>query len=102
MDLRAALTRMERLLYHSDLFRVWRKTKPNADCLDVKAGDVTLAFCGLSTHVCAELAESVTHVIHCAASIAFDESVHESLRQNYEVRGLVCIALLSFVAFIAL
>ncbi len=80
---------MERLLGHNDLFKVWRKSKPNADCLDVRDGDTTLALCGLSTQACAELGQSVTHVIHCAASIAFDVPVHESLRQNYEVRRLL-------------
>ncbi len=83
---RAASDRMEHLLGRSELFRMWRNSKPNADCLDVRSGDTTLPLCGLSTHACAELARSVTHVIHCAASIAFDEAMHESLRQNYEVR----------------
>ena len=86
LPVRAASGRMEHLLGRSDLFRMWRKSKPNADCLDVRSGDTTLPLCGLSTHACAELAQSVTHVIHCAASIAFDEAMHESLRQNYEVR----------------
>ena len=86
--LRAAPARVKRLLDHSDLFREWRKSKPNADCLDVIVGDTTLPMCGLSSQACFEVMQSVTHVIHCAASIAFDAPMHESLRQNYEVRIL--------------
>jgi len=53
-------------------------------------GDVLLPHCGVSTTMRGRLRKQVNYVIHCAASIIFNEHVHTLLASNYEV-GLLAL-----------
>ena len=48
-------------------------------------GDLLLPHCGVSTTMGGRLRKQVNYVIHCAASIIFNEHVHTLLANNYEV-----------------
>lgn len=56
------------------------------------AGDIEKSSFGLAKAAYASLADSVTHVIHCAASVAFDDPYETSFAAN--VRG--CVNALDF------
>ncbi len=49
---------------------------------DFVQGDIELPNFGLSDHDQGVLAKSVTHVIHCAASVSFDDPYEASFRSN--------------------
>jgi nucleoside-diphosphate-sugar epimerase len=53
-----------------------------ADKFDFVQGDIEEPSFGLSTRDHDELAKSVTHVIHCAASVSFDDPYEASFRSN--------------------
>jgi fatty acyl-CoA reductase len=50
--------------------------------VEVVSGDLAREACGLETKAEARLCKSVTHVIHCAASISFEADPAETLQQN--------------------
>jgi thioester reductase-like protein len=61
--------------------------------LNVLAGDIEQPGLGLSAATRARLAEEVTTVVHCAASVSFDLSLEESRRVNVEgTRNVVELA----------
>jgi thioester reductase-like protein len=61
--------------------------------LNVLAGDIERPGLGLSEAARARLAEEVTRVVHCAASVSFDLSLEESRRVNVEgTRNVVELA----------
>lgn len=62
------------------------------DKFDFVAGDIEKANFGLSKSAYDALAKTVTHVIHCAASVAFDDPYEASFAAN--VRG--CVNALEF------
>ncbi len=61
--------------------------------LNVLAGDIERPGLGLSEATRARLAEQVTTVVHCAASVSFDLSLEESRRVNVDgTRNVVELA----------
>jgi hypothetical protein len=48
-------------------------------------GNLLLPHCGISPAMRGRLRKQVNYVIHCAASIIFNEHVHTLLANNYEV-----------------
>ena len=49
-------------------------------------GDLLLADCGVSAAMRNRMRRQVGYVVHCAASIIFNEHVHTLLANNYQVR----------------
>lgn len=64
------------------LRRLWLETPEERAKFRFVAGDVEQPNLGLDPAVAAELATQLTHVIHCAASVAFDDPYEESFRAN--------------------
>ena len=48
-------------------------------------GDLLLAGCGVSAAMRGCMRRRVNYVVHCAASIIFNEHVHTLLANNYQV-----------------
>ena len=48
-------------------------------------GDLLLADCGVSAAMRGRMRRHVGYVVHCAASIIFNEHVHTLLANNYQV-----------------
>ena len=53
-------------------------------------GDLLLPHCGIRAGVRGRLRRQVNYVIHCAASIIFNEHVHTLLANNYQVTLSSC------------
>ena len=49
-------------------------------------GDLLLENCGVSAAMRGRMRRQVSYVVHCAASIIFNEHVHTLLANNYQVR----------------
>jgi thioester reductase-like protein len=57
---------------------------PDYDCLTAVAGDIEQPGLGLSSQTAGMLAEEVTTVVHCAATVSFDLPLADSRRVNVE------------------
>ncbi len=64
------------------LRRLWLETPEERAKFRFVAGDVEQPNLGLDPAVASKLATQLTHVIHCAASVAFDDPYEESFRAN--------------------
>ncbi len=64
------------------LDQLWLETPELRSKFRFVAGDVEEPDLGLSAEAKAELARRLTHVVHCAASVAFDAPYDESYRAN--------------------
>lgn len=64
------------------LTRLWLETPEQRAKFRFVAGDVEQPKMGLSDEVFEELKGSLTHVIHCAASVAFDDPYEASFKAN--------------------
>lgn len=53
------------------------------DKIEVFTGDVTKQMLGLSDSDYSRLANSVTHIIHCAANVSFDQTLESARKTNY-------------------
>ncbi|KAK9916501.1 hypothetical protein WJX75_003432 [Coccomyxa subellipsoidea] len=83
----AAEARLNRLLERSmwHLHRRDGRIAPEAAVkLSVIPGDLLLPHCGVSGPNRRRLAREVDYVIHCAASICFEEHIHTLLSNNYQ------------------
>ena len=49
-------------------------------------GDLLLSDCGVSAAMRGRMRGQVNYVVHCAASIIFNEHVHTLLANNYQVQ----------------
>jgi nucleoside-diphosphate-sugar epimerase len=67
----------------ADLLKeVWLDDHPNRGKLRFVDGDIERPALGLAEEERARLRTTITHVIHCAASVAFDDPYEESFRAN--------------------
>jgi nucleoside-diphosphate-sugar epimerase len=66
------------------LDRLWLAGTPAAGKFRFIAGDVERERLGIDDDEHRRLASTLTHVIHCAASVAFDDPYAESFRANVE------------------
>lgn len=57
-------------------------------------GDLLLPHCGIRTGMRGRLRRQVNYVVHCAASIIFNEHVHTLLANNYQVGLTSCFSAL--------
>ncbi|MCP3964186.1 MAG: NAD-dependent epimerase/dehydratase family protein [bacterium] len=64
------------------LRRLWLDTPELADKFRFVAGDVEQPHMGLADDELERLRASLTHLIHCAASVAFDDPYEKSFRAN--------------------
>jgi nucleoside-diphosphate-sugar epimerase len=64
------------------LKRLWLDTPEQQAKFRFIAGDIEQPRFGVSPEDHAELAHTITHVIHCAASVAFDDPYEKSFRVN--------------------
>src|SRR6478752_6843951 len=69
---------------HGVMAKLWRDPSPYHDRVRAVAGDVTSPGLGMDRAERAEIAEEVTAVLHCAASIAFDLPLDEARQINVE------------------
>ena len=82
-----AHTRILKLL-NGPLFAVCRDMQGLSELekrVQVVTGDILLAGCGLSAEDALQLRQRVTHVVHSAASIKFEEPALDSLCINFQV-----------------
>jgi long-chain acyl-CoA synthetase len=66
------------------LAQLWRDPAPYRDRVRAVAGDVTSDGLGISSAVRTSLAEDVGAILHCAASISFDQPLDEARKINVE------------------
>ena len=66
------------------LSQLWLEGTPMADRFRFVAGDIERPNLGIDDEEHDRLAGTVTHVIHCAASVAFDDPYQESFRANVQ------------------
>jgi thioester reductase-like protein len=66
------------------LAQLWRDPSPYRDRVRAVAGDVTSDGLGISSAVRTSLAEDVGAILHCAASISFDQPLDEARQINVE------------------
>ena len=57
-------------------------------------GDLLLADCGVSAAMRGRMRRHVSYVVHCAASIIFNEHVHTLLANNYQVHDALQLCVL--------
>ena len=57
-------------------------------------GDLLLANCGVSAAMRGRMRRQVSYVVHCAASIIFNEHVHTLLANNYQVHNALQLCVL--------
>ena len=57
-------------------------------------GDLLLGNCGVSTAMRGRMRRQVSYVVHCAASIIFNEHVHTLLANNYQVQQALQLCVL--------
>ena len=69
---------------HGVMAKLWRDPSPYHDRVRAVAGDVTSPGLGMDRAERAEIAEEVTAVMHCAASISFDLPLDEARQINVE------------------
>ena len=69
---------------HGVMAKLWRDPSPYYDRVRAVAGDVTSPGLGMDRAERAEIAEEVTAVMHCAASISFDLPLDEARQINVE------------------
>src|SRR6478752_9598064 len=69
---------------HGVMAKLWRDPSPYHDRVRAVAGDVTSPGLGMDRAERAEIAEEVTAVMHCAASISFDLPLDEARTINVE------------------
>ena len=69
---------------HGVMAKLWRDPSPYLDRVRAVAGDVTSPGLGMDPDERAEIAEEVTAVMHCAASISFDLPLDEARQINVE------------------
>jgi thioester reductase-like protein len=69
---------------HGVMAKLWRDPSPYFDRVRAVAGDVTAPGLGMDRDERAEIAEEVTAVMHCAASISFDLPLDEARQINVE------------------
>ena len=58
-------------------------------------GDLLLADCGVSAAMRGRMRRQVNYVVHCAASIIFNEHVHTLLANNYQVQEALQLCMLT-------
>lgn len=63
------------------------------DMVQIVEGDVTQENCGIEREVYKEVCRDVTHIIHCAASIKFDNLMKDAATSN--IGGAVNVCLLA-------
>ncbi len=64
------------------LDRLWLDTPETRAKFSFVAGDVEQPNLGIATEVLEELGPRITHVVHCAASVSFDDPYEKSFRAN--------------------
>ena len=69
---------------HGVMAKLWRDPSPYYDRVRAVAGDVTSPGLGMDRAERAEIAEEVTAVMHCAASISFDLPLQDARKINVE------------------
>jgi len=69
---------------HGVMAKLWRDPSPYFDRVKAVAGDVTSPGLGMDREERAQIAEEVTAVMHCAASISFDLPLDEARLINVE------------------
>jgi thioester reductase-like protein len=69
---------------HGVMAKLWRDPSPYHDRVRAVAGDVTSPGLGMDRAERAEIAEEVTAVMHCAASISFDLPLPEARAINVD------------------
>lgn len=69
---------------HHVMAKLWRDPSPYFDRVKAVAGDVTSPGLGMDLEERAAVAEEVTAVMHCAASISFDLPLDEARQINVE------------------
>lgn len=57
-------------------------------------GDLLLPHCGIQAGMRGRLRRQVNYVVHCAASIIFNEHVHTLLANNYQVQPSLYLSVL--------
>ena len=65
-------------------------------------GDLLLPHCGIHAGMRGRLRRQVNYVVHCAASIIFNEHVHTLLANNYQVDLSSCSSCLLCSRFFTL
>jgi fatty acyl-CoA reductase len=79
---------LQRSMWH--LHREGGRVRPEVRAkIVVIPGDLLASSCGVSAPQRRRLAREVDYVIHCAASISFNEHIHSLLASNYEARALL-------------
>lgn len=69
---------------HGVMAKLWRDPSPYFDRVKAIAGDVTSPGLGMDREERSQIAEEVTAVMHCAASISFDLPLDEARLINVE------------------
>ncbi len=64
------------------LTQLWLETPEERSKFRFLAGDITEPQLGIAAEEIGRLQSSLTHVIHCAASVAFDDPYEDSFRAN--------------------
>lgn len=78
----AGAERRLRSLRDSGCFAMLPDLERQFDSVSAVEGDLTASGCGLNPSTHRELLSSVTHVVHCAASIDFNLPIHNAMEAN--------------------